>query len=302
MGIDIKLKKREKSLEYKKEMIWEKKEGPAEKKKSKDKAARAEFTELPSQQIEFPNIKEIELLKEGVYAVDLEKTINDMLMVIKNMESQLNSVLNINATLERDLKDSKEIVAGLKKERGELESRLLKLEEEIPSKRELQIEIDYQIEERNKAELLIRELRAQLDNVSEKQVQNLRRRSSLEDQKQDYIIEINYLESQLHTATETLRHYEKEINLLNGEKLALTEKMKNIQQEFKENVEEKYQLINDLKASRMAVDELHNALTETRRQVTMSFYKGEEQSPVVDDDAKEQNNATTDDVNPDESL
>ncbi|MBW2104733.1 MAG: hypothetical protein JRI26_01600, partial [Deltaproteobacteria bacterium] len=75
-----------------------------------------------------PKIKGLEILKEGTYAVDLEKTISDMLAVIEKMEAQLESVLKLNANLEKDLETSKEMIIDLKAEKSHLEDTLARME------------------------------------------------------------------------------------------------------------------------------------------------------------------------------
>jgi hypothetical protein len=71
------------------------------------------LADIPREAI-MPKMKGLDILKEGIYTVDLEKTINDMFLVIKNMESQLEKALTINTLLEKDLSEAKEVIAELK--------------------------------------------------------------------------------------------------------------------------------------------------------------------------------------------
>jgi chromosome segregation ATPase len=232
--------------------------------------------------VRIPKIKELELLKDGVYSVDLEKTINDMYMVIHNMESQLESVLKINVVLEKDLKDAKTVIADLSQSKAELENKIIRMQEEIPSKRELQIEIDHLIEERNATQTAIRELTMKIDTIKKTSAQSLQRSSNLEEQKRDFITEINFLESRLHTAMEKINEAENRINLLNGEKIVLEERISTLQKDMNETLDEKFGLIKELKASRSAISELHSALNISKLQARKSFYKGQsepDQSP-----------------------
>ena len=171
-----------------------------------------------------PKIKGLEILKEGTYAVDLEKTISDMIAVIEKMEAQLESVLKLNANLEKDLETSKEMIIDLKAEKSHLEDTVARMEEEIPSKRELQIEIDHLIEERNDAQRSIREMQKEA-------VQYQNQITSLKEDKKDAIVEADYLESKLNAVLEKNRNYENEINVLRGEKLTHMEKIKSLEQE-----------------------------------------------------------------------
>lgn len=235
--------------------------------------------------VRIPKMKELELLKDGVYSVDLEKTINDMYMVIRNMESQLESVLKINVVLEKDLKDAKTVIADLSQSKAEIESKIARMQEEIPSKRELQIEIDHLIEERNATQSAIRELTMKIDIMKKTSTQSLQRSSSLEEQKRDFITEINFLESRLHTAMEKINEAENRINLMNGEKIVLEERILTLQKDLNDTLDEKFGLIKELKSSRSAIAELHSALNLSKLQAKKSFYKGQSE-PVENSEEK----------------
>ncbi|MBF0398428.1 MAG: hypothetical protein HQK78_16750 [Desulfobacterales bacterium] len=247
--------------------------------KTQEKLILNEDTKL--KEIKMPKIKELELLKEGVYSVDIEQTLNDMFTVMKNMETELDNVLKINTSLEEDLKASKEIISELKANKLKLKDKILKMEEQIPSKREMQIEIDYQIQERNNAEKTIRELKEKIEKMQSVFIENQQKSLSLDEQKRDLITEINYLESRLNKAYETIKRHESEINTLRGEKLAQEEKIKSLEQELNDSIDEKYRLAQELKVSKTAANELHNKLNELTLQAKRSFYKEQEQEPKI---------------------
>ena len=194
-----------------------------------------------------PEIKGLEILKEGTYAVDLEKTISDMFAVITKMEAQLDSVLKLNANLERDLETSKEMIIDLKAEKSHLEDTIARMEEEIPSKRELQIEIDHLIDERNDAQGSIREMKLKIEKMQKEAVQYQSQITSLREDKKDAIIETDYIESKLNAVLEKNRNYDNEINVLRGENLTHIEKIKSLEQELNETFEEKHRLFKELK-------------------------------------------------------
>jgi chromosome segregation ATPase len=227
--------------------------------------------------IVMPEIKGLEILKEGAYSVDLEKTIGDMFATIRNMESQLETVLSINTYLEKDLKASKELIAALKGDKAKLEQIVSGMKEEIPSKREFQIEIDHLVEERNVAEAEIRSLKHKLEKTHKTVAQLQSRIAALADEKRDAATEINFLESKLSAVQEKMKRYENEINILKGEKLAHLQKIKSLEEQFSEELTEKYRYLKELKDSRVALDEIRSTLTETKRQAKKSFYKTSEE-------------------------
>ena len=244
-----------------------------------DTARLALDVKAPSTRI--PKLKELELLKDGVYSVDLEKTINDMYRVIKNMEAQVESVLKINVVLEKDLKDAKAVISALSQSKSEMEDQIARMQEEVPSSRELQIEIDHLIEERNAAQASIRELTFKMDNMKRTSFQSMQKSSSLEEQKRDFITEINFLESRLHSAMQKISENENRISQINGEKIVQEEKIQTLQQEINDALDEKFSLIKELKASRAAISELHSALNTSKLQTKKSFYKGQTESEAV---------------------
>lgn len=219
-----------------------------------------------------PRIKGLEILKEGVYAIDLEKTINDMFMVMKSMETQLERVLTINSHLEKDRNEAKEVVVELKESKSQLEDKIARMEAELPSKRELQMEIEQLIEERNNMEPRIREQESRIKKMQETVFQHQSLIGNLEEEKRDAIAEIDFLEPRLNTAAEKIKSNNSEINELRGEKLAHVEKIKTLEEGLNATLDDKYKLINKLKMSQKAVLELHSAISDKRRQAKKSFY------------------------------
>ncbi|HIJ67931.1 MAG TPA: hypothetical protein HPP81_05200 [Deltaproteobacteria bacterium] len=233
-----------------------------------------------------PEIKGPDILKEGIYSADLEKTISDMFSTIKNMEVQLERVLNINTHLERDLKASREMIGLLKTEKSQLEKTIAQLENEIPSKRELQIEIDHLVEERNAAQSTIRGMKVKLIDVQKTAVQLQERLAALGEEKQDAISEINFLEARFKTTVEKIKRCESEITLLKGEKLAQMEKMRSLEEELSDALTDKYKLFKELKESKDALAEIGSTLVESKLQAKKSFYKaaGSEEQAVKRDE------------------
>ena len=224
-----------------------------------------------------PKMRGLEILKEGVYEVDLEKTVHDMFVVIKSMESQLERVLSINALLEKDLKDSKKMIAEMRVSKSKLEQKVSRMEDEIPSKRELQIEIDHLTDERNLAQVSIRELKSKLEKTPGKLIQYQKQVMKLDEERRDVLSEVNFLDSRLNKASQKIRNCEAHINALSGENLAVTEKIKGLQKELTGTLDEKYKLIKELKETKEAMNEIRSALTNQKLQAKKSFYKGQEE-------------------------
>ncbi|CAN2050732.1 Mad25 [Candidatus Magnetomoraceae bacterium gMMP-1] len=194
-----------------------------------------------------PEIKGLEILKEGTYAVDLENTISNMLGIIKKMEAQLERVLKLNAKLEKDLDTSKEMVNNLLAEKKELLVIINKMKEEIPFKRELQIEIDHLIDERNRAQRSIHELKTKLEQISKNANDFQKKNISFQKEKTDDRLEIEYLNSKVKKFTLQLLDFEQETTDLKQENLTLSEKIKTKEKELNQAYDEKYKMYRELK-------------------------------------------------------
>ena len=232
---------------------------------------------VESKETLMPKIKGLDILKEGGYEVDFEKTIQDMFAVIKNMENQLEKVMGINDLLEKDLQEANILNAELKSAKSRLEKRIFRMEEEIPSKRELQIENDHLIDERNSAQLIIRDLKLKLEKTQKKMVQHQQRLGSLGEERKDAIQEVNFLESRLNSATQRIRELESQCNELKGEKIAQSEKIRDLDDSLSEALDDKYRLHRDLKETKKALSEFHSTLADAKLQTKKSYYKGAEE-------------------------
>ena len=223
---------------------------------------------VKSKETLMPKIRGLDILKEGGYEVDFEKTIQDMFAVIKNMESQLEKVMGINDLLEKDLKEANALNAELKTAKSRLENRIARMEDEVPSKRELQIENDHLIDERNSAQLIIRDLKLKLEKTQKKVVQHQQRLGSLGEERKDALQEVNFLESRLNNATQKIRDLEKQCNELKGEKIAQFEKIQNLDQALSEALDEKYRLHRDLKETKKKEKKAKAELAIKKRKVS----------------------------------
>ena len=212
-----------------------------------EKAAGIEGVELKtedqlSEGIELPELKGLDILKEGTYAIDPEKTIYNMVAVVKKMEVQLHETLRLNSDLEKDFNDSKVLILDLKAEKAELENIILRMEEEIPSKRELQMEIEYLIDERNSTQGKIRDLKHKIIELNKNAEHQNEIISDLKEDKKNYRVESDYLVIKLDSLMKNNRIHLDEIKKLNRENLAKDEKIKALEQELKKADEERFRM------------------------------------------------------------
>ncbi len=224
-----------------------------------------------------PEIRGLELLKKAGSALNVGRTIKDMFAIIKSMETQLKKVLAINASMEKDLDASKEVISNMKTEKQLLEQRITDLEHEMPSKRELQAEIDHLIEERNIAQPRISDMKTEVEKVVQDAGSLKNRIGGLEEEKSDLLKEIGFLEVKVGTSMKKVKAHERAINMMKGERLIMLKKMKSLGNDCKRCEDEKDQLVGEIKESREAINEVNLKLAETEISSKKAFYE-------VDDD------------------
>ncbi len=180
---------------------------------------------------DMPEMKVLEYLKDEIGTVDIGKTINGLFVSMQNMDVQLNSVLSINAALEKDIRIFRDTIDRLKAEKSELENTITILREEMPSKRDLQAEIEHLIEERNRAQASILSMKLLVENTQTATHGLKERVVELENEKADLKRDINYFEIKFKAALERLNAYVTEVNVLKGERLSNLEKTGNLRQQ-----------------------------------------------------------------------
>ena len=220
-----------------------------------------------------PKIKGLDILKESVFKVDLEKTVSEMLMVIKNMENHLERVLKINSHLQKELNDAKEIVVELKGEKSGFEKKIDQIEKKLPSKRDLEMENEQLIEEHNNFQKNNRDQRDKIQKMQDGLIDYQRRLSKLEVEKGDLIEEIDFIETRLKTATVKIKSNKTELNELTGEIIAKNEKIRILEAELKDALDDKFKLLNEIKRSKKVMAELHSAISDKKIAAKKNFYK-----------------------------
>ncbi|MBF0541101.1 MAG: hypothetical protein HQK91_06590 [Nitrospirae bacterium] len=229
------------------------------------------------QKTTLPEIKGLELLMEGIYTVDVERTISDMTEIIKNTESQLDKVLTINSHLGKDLKVSKEMIAYLKGENKRLADKIEQMEDDIPHKRELQAVIDQLVDERNKSHNIINDFRHKAELAQVREGEGQKRIYDLIEETKDNKAEIGYLENKLNGTIEQLGSVKKKASILYSENIAYKDKINRLEAQLKESLDERYKLLRELKDSKATIGEIRSSLTAAKLQSKRYFYEASDE-------------------------
>lgn len=225
---------------------------PAHTSSPKDVRARTESPYIAE-------IKGLASLQDATYSVDLEKTVGDMAAIINNMESQLDRVLSINAVLEDDLNTSKQLITELREEKARLAEEIIRLETELPTKREMEMEMEQLVEERSSVQNRIHSYNKELTTMSDTVAELRKQLVQIEMEKNDALAEVNFLESRQGTARQASTNQQNKINQLKAEKVKYQKKIISLQDECQRTMEERYALLRELQ-------EAQDILSEVSRQ------------------------------------
>ncbi|MCI4624855.1 MAG: hypothetical protein L3V56_02735 [Candidatus Magnetoovum sp. WYHC-5] len=207
-----------------------------------------------------PVIKGLDILRRDESANDIEKTVTSMYEIVQSMEEQLHRVISINKLLEMDIKDAKEIIANLKEEKEELQNRLRFIENEFPINRELQMEIEHLIEERNNAQFIINDMKHQLEKTQ--QMRAHESYQNYEDRQKGMMDEITFLERKLNKAIEHIDVLKKENIILKNEKGAQLNKIITLEKDLALTLEEKDILFRELTKSQTMLSDIRSKFSE----------------------------------------
>ena len=209
--------------------------------------------------VENPYVAEITglaSLQDATYSVDLEKTVQDMAGIINNMEAQLDRVLSMNAVFEEDLTTSKQLISELRTEKAKLVEELSKLKEDIPSKREMQMEMDQLIEERSASQNKIHSLKLEIESMNT-QIEVYRKQLvQIEMERNDAVSEVSFHESRQAATRQKNTHQEQKINQIKAEKVTFQKKIIQLQDECQRAMEEKYSLLRELQEAQDILSEV----------------------------------------------
>jgi len=218
-----------------------------------------EITETP-----LPQIKGLDALKENIYAVDLDSTIDNMHQVITNMENQLKNVLRVNASLEKDLHKARERISMLNANELQLKQIIQQLEQEMPSRRELSIELEHISQERNDDQITIRSMGKRIEDLKQTIQEYQDQLHAINEEKNDLLSDVNFMDSTIEVSAKKLSDYKNKIQYLKGIDIAKTSKIKELENKLSASFAEKDALNEKLRESRQTISDLHGAWRNQR--------------------------------------
>ena len=226
---------------------------------------------LPLSEISSSEVKEF--LRERIGNLTIEGTIHEMYITIKSMETQIRKVLDINASLENDLKVTKETLISVNKDNEALKNKLKKMEDEGPLKVELERELRQLISEHNKGQEDAQDIMDEKDGMGIKNKILKQDITRLGEEREDALKDALFLQSKLDDMILKIKDNEEQINGIKGENLYFKEKITKQQEEISGLAEEKNAIELEMKESKEAFDEIYEALVETKIKTKKFFYQ-----------------------------
>lgn len=209
-----------------------------------------------------PTIRGMDILRQSMGTVDVEKTIADMHGMIASMEEQLRSVMAINAFLETDVREYKEIISELTRQKSALEERLDRMESELPYKHAMEEELELIKDERTRAQISLHDYKHQADGRERVDHLTLLRIEELESEKKDLLGEVSFLEKKLSLALEKIEISERYINVLKGENVAHLKAVNGLEQEVCQALEEKEMLMREVTEVRSTIEDIRSKINQ----------------------------------------
>jgi len=228
-------------------------------------------TPLPLSEMSSFEVKNF--LQERIGELSIEATINEMYTIIMHMDGQLKKVLDINSSLDKDLKISRDSLLKSNQECEELHEKIQKIEDESPLRIELQQELDQLIDEQYKTTDKIHDVEKERDKQTELVTRMEQKNQADAEEKDDAVKEAKYVNSKMDDLMLKIREHEGKVDELRGESVYYREKIKTIEEDLSRVVEERNASQMELKESKEAFDEIYEALLETKIKTKKFFYR-----------------------------
>lgn len=213
---------------------------------------------VPLSDVSSTDVKEF--LREKVGNLTIEGTIHEMYMTIKGMETQLRKVLDINASLEKDLKVTKETLINVNKENKDLSSKIETLENEGPSRMELERELQELIIQHNKKQEEIQDIVNEKYTIESKVGGLCKDIERLQEEKDDSGTETSILKTKVDDLIFKIKDRDVHIKKIHDENVELQRKIRKREQEISTLIEENKAISIESKESREAFDEIYDSL------------------------------------------
>ncbi len=213
---------------------------------------------------EIPSSEVTVFLKGRIGNLTVEGTINAMYMIIKNMEKQLTSVNDINASLKKDLKAARENEDKACKENDAIKTKLRAIEETMPLKEDIERKYQQVLAELNKNKEMIQDLTKEKQAL-ELETNHIRQEMvKLEEEKNDTLKYASSFESKVNAMVEMISDYKELINSLQNDNACMESDLAALENE-------KSVIEFELKEAKDAFEEIYSELAGVKSKTKNYF-------------------------------
>ncbi len=209
----------------------------------------------------------------------LHETVQRLSRMIKDMEGQLERMLEINGAIEKDLDEEKKKTARGQQERNKLLERLRRSDEENISLDDLRAEVGHLGQERSRLATTIEELSRQLAESEQenRKLNLLAERMRLE--RDDTLEELQSVEAQFDHSMEIVSDMKTRLVALAEEREAVVNRMKVMETQLRLTEEQRESLRAEVDESRDALEEIRRQVADACVQSQRFYYQHDEKEP-----------------------
>ena len=206
----------------------------------------------------------------------LNETVQTLSKMIRDLEQQLERMLEVNEALESDLEKEKQKTATSEQERRKLKDQLQQSEQELISSGDLRAEVSHLEQERSRLATTIEELGRQLAD-SERENRKLDRLAErMRAERNESVEELQSVEEQFDRAMEIVADLRTRLATLAEERDALNGRLKVMESQFQMAEDQRNSLRNEVDESRKALEEIRRSVSDVCVMSQRWYYQQEE--------------------------
>jgi len=192
----------------------------------------------------------------------LNETVQTLSQMIRDLEKQLENMLEINEALERDLDSEKKKSLELTKERNAARQQVTQYEEELGTAEELRAEIAHLSSERARLATTIEELGHQLAESAQENMKLDRLTERMRVERDDAVEELQSVEAQFERAMEVITDLKARVTTLAEERDELTNQLKIHENQLRMTEDQRDALRTEVEESRKALEQIRREVAD----------------------------------------
>ncbi|MGR3317581.1 MAG: hypothetical protein ACUZ8O_03805 [Candidatus Anammoxibacter sp.] len=237
---------------------------------------------IPLTELSSADVKEF--LKEKIGNLTIEGTLHEMYATIKGMETQLINVLDINASLEKDLKITKGALLNGNKVKVEVENKLKALENEGPSKTELEMELRELIVQYNTKQEEIQDVTNEKNMIDGKVGALCKEIERLGEERNDFVTDASISQAKMDDLVFKIKESDALLKKVNRENTEFKRNIKNNDEELSRLKDENTSIRREYNESDKAFNEVYESLVVASDKTKKFSYK----EPTTQESTEEQ--------------